>query len=154
MLFRSGDWAPFTEGQTRPHLGLYPGLNVPLHRRQGSWGCIPYSPGESGLISRGSKGLTGASAPSLYKTVLRGLFSFYGLFKEFLFQPLTHRQVVEFIGSVGYEDGKYENADGYEDVRTQRGILMTIYPRHLHVDERIVGNIGGIAYFAQELVNR
>ena len=23
------------EGQTSPHLGLYPGLNVPLHRRQG-----------------------------------------------------------------------------------------------------------------------
>ena len=32
---RAVDWAPFTEGQTRPHLGLYPGLNVPLHRRQG-----------------------------------------------------------------------------------------------------------------------
>ena len=53
----AGDWAPFTEGQTKPHLGLCPGLNIPVHGRQGSWGCIPFSPGESGLISRGSKGL-------------------------------------------------------------------------------------------------
>ena len=27
---RAVDWAPFTEGQTRPHLGLYPGPLDPL----------------------------------------------------------------------------------------------------------------------------
>ena len=41
----------------RPHLGLCPGRNVPLQGRQGSRGCIPGSPGESGLVSRGSQGL-------------------------------------------------------------------------------------------------
>ena len=30
---------------------------VPLQGRQGSRGCIPGSPGESGLVSRGSQGL-------------------------------------------------------------------------------------------------
>ena len=40
-----------------PHLGLCPEANVPLQRRQGSLGCIPDSPGESGLVSSGSKEL-------------------------------------------------------------------------------------------------
>ena len=44
---RAGDWAPFTEGQTRPHLGLYPGLNVPLHRRQGFGVAFHTLPGNS-----------------------------------------------------------------------------------------------------------
>ena len=48
------------EGETRigdwPHLGLCPGPNVPLQGRQGSRVCIPGSPWESGLISRGSQG--------------------------------------------------------------------------------------------------
>ena len=49
---RAGDWAPFTEGQTRPHLGLYPGLNVPLHRRQGFGVAFHTHPG-SQASSRG-----------------------------------------------------------------------------------------------------
>ena len=73
--------------------------------------------------------------------------------KEFLFQPLTNGQVVEFVGTVGHEDGKYEDADGNEDVSAERGILMTIYPRHLHVDEGVVGDIDGIADFAQKSVD-
>ena len=77
-----------------------------------------------------------------------------GRSKEFMFQPLTDGQVVETIGSVGHEDGQHKDADGYEDVGAQRGILMTIYPRHLHVDERIVGDIDGITDLAQELINR
>ena len=77
-----------------------------------------------------------------------------GRSKEFMFQPFTNRQVVETIGSVGHEDSQHEDADGYEDVRAQRGILMTIYPRHLHVNERIMGDIDGITYLAQELINR
>ena len=44
-----------TVGQNRPHLGLCLGHNVPLQGRQGSWGCIPNSPGESGLVSREAK---------------------------------------------------------------------------------------------------
>ena len=32
---RAGDCSRVTEGQKRPHLGLFPGYNVPLHRRQG-----------------------------------------------------------------------------------------------------------------------
>ena len=39
----------------RPHLGLCPEANVPLQRRQGSRGCIPDAPGETGIISSGSK---------------------------------------------------------------------------------------------------
>ena len=68
-----------------------------------------------------------------------------------MFQPFTHGQVVETIGSVGHEDGKHEDADCHENVGAEWGILMTIYPRHLHVDERIVGDINGIADFAQKL---
>ena len=39
----------------RPHLGLCPEVNVPLQGRQGSRGCIPEAPGETTLISSGSK---------------------------------------------------------------------------------------------------
>ena len=39
----------------RPHLGLCAEANVPVQGRQESRGCIPDSPGESGLISNGSK---------------------------------------------------------------------------------------------------
>ena len=35
---RAGDCSRVTEGQKRPHLGLCPGLNVPLKGRQGSQG--------------------------------------------------------------------------------------------------------------------
>ena len=38
-------------------LGVCPGPNIPLQGRLGSRGCIPGSPGESGLVSRGSQGL-------------------------------------------------------------------------------------------------
>ena len=41
----------------RPHLGVCPGPNIPLHGRQGSRGSITGSPGETGLVSRGSQGL-------------------------------------------------------------------------------------------------
>ena len=41
----------------RPHLGLCPEANVPGQGQQGSRGCIPDSPGESGLVSSGSKEL-------------------------------------------------------------------------------------------------
>jgi len=33
----------------RPHLGLCPEANVPLRGRQGSRGCIPDAPGETGI---------------------------------------------------------------------------------------------------------
>ena len=33
----------------RPHLGLCPEANVPLQGRQGSGGCIPDAPGETGI---------------------------------------------------------------------------------------------------------
>ena len=48
----AGDCARVTAGQKRPNLGLCPGSNVALQGRQGSRGCIPNSPGESGLVSR------------------------------------------------------------------------------------------------------
>ena len=41
----------------RPHLGLCPEANVPLQVGQESRCCFPDSPGESGLISSGSKEL-------------------------------------------------------------------------------------------------
>ena len=44
LLGRAGDCSRITEGQKRPHLGLFPGPNVPLQGRQGSRGCIPGSP--------------------------------------------------------------------------------------------------------------
>ena len=48
--------ARVTAGPKRPHLGVCPGPSAPLQGRQGSRGCIPCSPGESDLASRGSKG--------------------------------------------------------------------------------------------------
>ncbi|EHJ06701.1 hypothetical protein SS7213T_13042, partial [Staphylococcus simiae CCM 7213 = CCUG 51256] len=33
----------------RPHLGLCPEATVPLQGRQGSRGCIPDAPGETGI---------------------------------------------------------------------------------------------------------
>ena len=51
----AGDCARVTAGQKRPNLGLCPGSNVALQGRQGSRGCIPDSPEESGLVYRGSK---------------------------------------------------------------------------------------------------
>ena len=60
IRFERESWvcARVTAGQKSPHLGLCPGLNIPLKGRQGSRGCIPDSPGESGLVSRGSKDST------------------------------------------------------------------------------------------------
>ena len=54
---KAGGCARVTAGPKRPHLGVYPGPNIPLQGRQGSRGCIPGTPGESGLVSRGSQGL-------------------------------------------------------------------------------------------------
>ena len=53
----AGGCARVTAGPKRPHLGVCLGLDIPLQGRQGSRGCIPGSPGESGLVSRGSQGL-------------------------------------------------------------------------------------------------
>ena len=58
---RAGDCPRVTAGPKRSHLGVCPGPNIPLQLRQGSRGCIPGSPGESGLVSRGSKGTFGCS---------------------------------------------------------------------------------------------
>ena len=57
LQVRTGDCSPVTAGQNRPHLRLCPGPSVPLLGRQGSQGCILDSPGESGLVLRGKKGL-------------------------------------------------------------------------------------------------
>ena len=55
LQVRAGDCSRVTAGQNRAHLGLCPGPSFSLQGRQGSRGCIPDSPGESGLVSRGSK---------------------------------------------------------------------------------------------------
>ena len=59
----------------RPHLGLCPEANVPLQGRQGSPGCIPDAPGETGihlewkqrspLCSRVATGISGSSLGGL-----------------------------------------------------------------------------------------
>ena len=59
----------------RPHLGLCPEANVPLQGRQGSRGCIPDAPGETGihlewkqrspLCSRVATGISGSSLGGL-----------------------------------------------------------------------------------------
>ena len=54
---KAGGGARVTAGPKRPHLGVCPGPNIPLQGKQGSRGCIPGSPGESDLVSRGSQGL-------------------------------------------------------------------------------------------------
>ena len=54
---KAGRCARFTAGPKRPHLGVCPGHTIPLQGKQGSRGCIPGSPGESDLVSRGSQGL-------------------------------------------------------------------------------------------------
>ena len=57
LQVRAGDCSRVTAGQIRAHLGLCPGPSFSLQGRQGSWGCIPDSPGESGLVSKGMNGL-------------------------------------------------------------------------------------------------
>ena len=54
---RAGDCSRVTAEQNRAHLGLCPGPSFSLQGRQGSRGCIPDSPGESGLISERMNGL-------------------------------------------------------------------------------------------------
>ena len=83
----------------------------------------------------------------------KAVSSFCDRCKEFLFQPLTNGQVVEFIGSICHEDSEHKDADGYEDVCTQRGILMAISPRHLHVNEGIVSDVDGIRDLTKESVD-
>ena len=56
LLGKAGGCTRVTAGPKRPHLGLCPGLKVPLKGRQGSRGGVPDSPGESGLASRASQG--------------------------------------------------------------------------------------------------
>ena len=56
LRVRTGDCSRDTAGPNRAHLGLCPGPNVPLLGRQLSRHCILDSPGESGLVSRGSQG--------------------------------------------------------------------------------------------------
>ena len=60
---KAGCCARITARPNRPHLGVCPGLNSPLQGWQGSRCCIPASPGESGLASRGSKGLRSPLEP-------------------------------------------------------------------------------------------
>ena len=55
--------ARVTSGPKRPHLGVCPGPSSTLKGRQGSRGCTPESPVESGLTSRGSKGLRSSLEP-------------------------------------------------------------------------------------------
>ena len=45
---KAGGCARVTAGPKRPHLGVCPGPKIPLQERQGSRGCIPGSPRESG----------------------------------------------------------------------------------------------------------
>ena len=54
---KAGDSARVTTGPKRAHRGVCPGPNIPLKGRQRSRVSIPDSPGESGLASRGSRGL-------------------------------------------------------------------------------------------------
>ena len=52
---KAGGCARVIAGAKTPHLVVCPGPNIPLQGRRGSRGSIPGSPGESGLISRGSQ---------------------------------------------------------------------------------------------------
>ena len=60
---KAGRCTRVTAGPQIPHLGVCPGPNIPLKGRQGSRGCTPDSPRESGLTSRGSKGLRSPVKP-------------------------------------------------------------------------------------------
>ena len=60
---KAGGCARVTAGPKRPHLGVCPGPSSTLKGRQGSRGCTPESPVESGLASRGSKGLRSSLEP-------------------------------------------------------------------------------------------
>ena len=62
---KSGGCARVTAGPKRPHLGVCPGPSSTLKARQGSRVCTPESPVESGLASRGSKGLRSSLEPRL-----------------------------------------------------------------------------------------
>ena len=61
--------------------------------------------------------------------------------EQFLLQPLTYRQIIEFVGGVSQQNGGYEHTDGYEHMGGCWGIGMIDRPLHLQVDERIVSDI-------------
>ena len=77
----------------------------------------------------------------------------FACFEPFLFQPLTNGQVVEPVSTIGHEDGKDDDADGYEDMHAEGRILMSFCPRHLHVDEWIMGDVEWIGNVTEELVD-
>ena len=58
-----------------------------------------------------------------------------------LCEPLTDRLVEELEGCPGDEDGYEEDRYGHHDVLPLRCFRMRCCPRHLHVDERIVGDV-------------
>ena len=77
LQVRTGDCSPVTAGQNRHHLCLCPGPSVPLLGQQGSQGCILDSPGESGLVLRGTANTY--PSPTLSKIAEEGALpnSFY-----------------------------------------------------------------------------
>ena len=68
-------------------------------------------------------------------------------------QPSAYRRIVELEGCPCDEDGDGEEADGCQDVRSQRRVQMTVHPAGVHVGQRIVGDVEREGDVAQELAD-
>ena len=65
-------------------------------------------------------------------------------------EPLADGQVVEFQAGPGQTDGKQENRDIHENARAERSVGIPGHPGHLHIDQRVVGDVEREGDFAEE----
>lgn len=72
-------------------------------------------------------------------------------FQPVFLQPCADRDVVEFQGGIGCEDGQDKDAGGYHDMGVQRGIRVGVFPVEQHVYQREVGDVERVGEFSEEV---
>ena len=70
-----------------------------------------------------------------------------------LFEPFADGFVVQFQQTASQDDGEKDNADIDGDVHPEGCGLVRLNPGHLHIHQRIVGNVERIGQLAQPLAD-
>ena len=73
--------------------------------------------------------------------------------KQFVLEPLSHGEVIQTIGTISQEDACHKHAKGNQDVLAERSLGMVAYPRDVHINQWVMGDIDGIGNVAQKLVD-
>lgn len=76
-----------------------------------------------------------------------------GRLEKFVFQPFADRYVIEPVCGIGDEDCKQKCSGSDKDMCAERCILVVFHPCHLHVDQRIMGDVERKGYVAEKLVD-